>query len=138
MREDLGLLAKRGDFLIGFEELQSKLAEVSKDPESLDKRLLGLPYRYWSSALDIDPLPFYTRVSQPTYVFVGERDQSIPVESGHILRERLRAAHRSNINVEIVRGASHTLLRKGEDLKPGIFRQLDGWLRGEFNQLDAT
>jgi pimeloyl-ACP methyl ester carboxylesterase len=128
MREDLGFLARRTDFPIGTVELQSKFADIASDPQSEEKRLLGLPYLYWSSSLDRDPMPFYLRVSQPTRVFFGEKDQSVPVESAHALRDRLKAAHRTNIEVEIVEGASHTLVRDGKDLKPEIFRRLDGWL----------
>lgn len=128
MREDLGLLARRAGFPIGAEELRSKFADIASDPQSLEKRLLGLPYLYWSSSLDKDPMPFYLRVSQPARVFFGEKDQSVPVESARALRDRLNAAHRTNIEVEIVEGASHTLVRDGKDLKPDIFRRLDSWL----------
>ena len=128
MREDLGLLARRPGFPIGFQELQSKFADIASDPESLEKRLLGLPYLYWSSSLERDPMPFYLRVSQSAKIFFGEKDQSVPVESAHALRDRLNAAHRTNIEVEIVDGASHTLVRDGKDLKPEIFRRMDGWL----------
>jgi pimeloyl-ACP methyl ester carboxylesterase len=128
MREDLGLLARTPGFPIGSQELQSKFADIASDPQSVDKRLLGLPYLYWSSSLDKDPMPFYLRVSQPAKVFFGEQDQSVPVESARALRDRLNAAHRTNIEVEIVEGASHTLVRDGKDLKPEIFRRLDAWL----------
>lgn len=128
MRENLGILARRPGFPINSEELESGLAAVAADPQSLDKRFLGLPHLYWSSTLDVDPSPVYRRISQPGYVFVGEKDQSVPVESAYALRNSLSAAHRKNIAVEIVEGASHTLVREGTDLKPEIFRKLNAWL----------
>lgn len=128
-REGLGILARKGGFLASAEQLRSGLEAVDADPRSTEKRFLGLPHLYWSSTLDRDPIPIYLRVSQPSFVFFGEKDQSVPVESAYLLRDRLAAAGKSNIKVEIVGGASHTLVRDGVDLKPEIFSRVGEWLR---------
>lgn len=125
MRENLRILGRRRGKL---EEMESGMAAVDADPGSLEKRLLGLPYRYFSSMLDVDPIPVYLRVSQPAYVVMGEKDESVPVESAYALRERMAAAHRTNFTIEIVEGASHALIRDGADLKPAIMRKIGEWL----------
>jgi len=128
MREDIEILARRQGRL---EEIQSEIAAIASDPESPDKRLLGQPYRYWSSMLDIDPLPIYLRVRQPTYVVMGEKDESVPVESAYALRDRLAAARHTNVKVEIIEGASHVLIRDGVDLKPSLMRKIGAWLTSD-------
>lgn len=128
MREDLRILAHK---LGQTEALNAGLAAIASDPESVEKRFLGHSYRYWSSALDIDPVPIYLRVSQPARVFLGEKDEGVPVDSAFALRDRVAAANRTNVSVEIVEGASHTLVRDGEDLKPAIMRRIGAWLASD-------
>lgn len=125
LREDLRILGRK---LGKLEDLESGLAAIAADPESLEKRFLGLPHRYLSSVLDLDPIPVYLRVSQPAYVILGEKDEAVPVESAYALRDRLNAARRTNVTVEIVDGASHALMREGVDLKPIIMGKIGAWL----------
>lgn len=127
MRESLRILAKRTELPVSSEQLQASFEEIAAEPDSLDKRFLGLPFRYWSSSLDVDPSPLYRRVSQPTYILFGERDQSVPVESVQKLRDD-PAIRKQGKTVEIVPGASHTLTRSGVDLKPELFTKINAWL----------
>ena len=113
---------------VSSEQLQESYERIAADPASVDKRLLGLPFRYWSSSLDVDPIPLYRRISQPTYSLFGEKDQSAPVESVEKLRDDPEIRKQGKITVEIVPGASHTLTRSGVDLKPELFSKINAWL----------
>jgi pimeloyl-ACP methyl ester carboxylesterase len=100
----------------------------ARDPASPSKRFLGLPYLYWSSFLDHDPLRAYLQVSQPTWVVHGEADESVPIASAYALRDAVARAGRTNFTFDFVGGASHTLVRDGRDLKPLVFADIDRWL----------
>lgn len=128
MRESLRMLARRSELPVSSEQLQESYERIAADPASVDKRLLGLPFRYWSSSLDVDPIPLYRRISQPTYILFGEKDQSAPVESVEKLRDDPEIRKQGKITVEIVPGASHTLTRSGVDLKPELFSKINAWL----------
>jgi pimeloyl-ACP methyl ester carboxylesterase len=125
MREDIRILAGRQNQLA---KVEADMAAVATDPQSLDRRFLGLPYRYWTSSLDVDPAESYLRVTQPAYFVQGERDESVPVESGRALQARLAAANRTNYRFQFVEGASHILVRDGQDLKPAVMRAIATWM----------
>jgi pimeloyl-ACP methyl ester carboxylesterase len=128
VRESLRVLARRSELPVSSEQLDESFEQIAAEPASVDKRLLGLPFRYWSSTLDVDPSPLYRRISQPTYVLFGEKDQSVPVESVEKLRDDPEIRKHGKITVEIVPGASHTLNRSGVDLKPELFTKINAWL----------
>lgn len=127
-REELMMLAdRRGETAA----LQSGLANVASHPDSTTEAFLGLPHRYLTSMLDLDPRPIYAQTTQSALLLAGGEDESVPVESMHRLGEELKQRPTGKVNLEIIPGANHVLKRDGRDMKPVIMQRLSRWLTGE-------
>ncbi len=120
-REELMTLAKRKS---NGEHLRRKLDKVAADPNNPEATVLGLPHRYLSSMLDVDPVPAFLRVNQPIILIMGGNDDSVPVESTQVLQHAFAGAGKTNLDVRIVPGASHALTHDGKDLKPGLMADI--------------
>ncbi|MDR7038541.1 pimeloyl-ACP methyl ester carboxylesterase [Methylobacterium sp. BE186] len=127
LRESLRLLARRGTLPI---DVEAAFAEVAADPASISRTVFGHSHAYWSSFLDVDPLPLYRRARMPILVLFGAEDESVPVESARHLQEAMAAEGRNDVSVLIVPGADHALRRGGHDLKPQLLWQVGRWLKG--------
>jgi len=112
------------------EELAAGLAAVDADPANLGRDFMGMPHPYLASVLDVDPLPIFARVTQPTMLIIGEEDESVPVESARYLARSLEEYGKSNVTLTVIPGADHTLRRDGQDLKPALMARLSRWLGG--------
>lgn len=126
-RQMTGILAERQG---RSDELAAGLAAVDADPANLRRDFMGMPHPYLASVLDVDPLPIFARVTQPTMLIIGEEDESVPVESARYLARSLEGRGSGNLTLAVVPGADHTLRRDGQDLKPDLMARLSQWLGG--------
>ena len=78
MRKSLVTLKQSGAILF---DVESGWKKISTDPRSIEKDWYGNPYRWWSDVMDIDPLPDFLKLNIPIIVGIGEKDESVPVES---------------------------------------------------------
>ena len=106
------------------DELQKKLAEVEVRPESVSDRVLGLPHRYWSSVLDLDPAPTLRRVSQPTLIIIGGADESVPVDSARLAHELMPRSE-----LVVIPGASHVFQTADGNQRKRVMALIDEFLR---------
>lgn len=104
---------------------------IRRDPDSVDKTFFGHPYRYWSSHLFDDPLPTYARLDIPVVAAMGERDDSVPIESGRTLRDAFAAQPGKRFTFIEYPGAGHALGAPGHNYLPDFIAGLARWLKGE-------
>lgn len=97
-REELRLLA---DTQGQRTALEAGFAVIKADPESIESRLYGMTYRYWTSALD--RAPNLASIKAPVLLAIGAKDQSVPVQSAQLAEEAL-----PNAVLVVVPDASHT------------------------------
>jgi len=102
---------------------------IVADPDSLEKRWCGSPYRYWSAVMDIDPVPDFLKLEIPIFVGIGERDQNVPLESIRYLESRFKMAGKKNLTVKVYPGANHFLRARGKNDRILFFRELSSLLR---------
>lgn len=122
---------------LGKEGLQATFADIARHPDALDKRFLGHPYSYWSSRLFDDPLAAYGQLDMPVVVAMGERDTSVPVESGRLLQRYFAQRPGAHFRFVEFPGADHGLGAGGTShLRPFVAR-LVAWFKGEPDALAA-
>jgi pimeloyl-ACP methyl ester carboxylesterase len=103
-------------------------ADVASDPQSLDKTALGYTHRYWSTVLDRAPAPVFLKLKQPILMILGEKDESVPIESGRVLERRFAEAKKTNLRLIVIPGANHVLVVDGQDQKPAIMKIIGDFL----------
>ena len=108
-------------------------AAIKTDPDSLDKEFFGHPYRYWSSHLFYDPLPTYAKLNIPVVVAIGEKDDSVPIESGHKLHAFFSSHPDNKFTFVEYPGAGHALQAPERNYLPQFIAGLAGWFKGKRN-----
>jgi pimeloyl-ACP methyl ester carboxylesterase len=58
-------------------------------PDSLEIGFMGLPFRYWSSMVDIRPIDYYEYIDIPVLFVQGAKDYRIPKESTQYIEQNL-------------------------------------------------
>jgi pimeloyl-ACP methyl ester carboxylesterase len=58
-------------------------------PDSLEIGFLGMPFRFWSSIVDIRPIDYYQNIDIPVLFIQGEKDRRIPKESTSFVERNL-------------------------------------------------
>lgn len=107
------------------------LADIARHPTALDKHFFGHSYAFWGARLSYDPLASYAKLNIPIVVAMGEKDESVPVESGRLLRDYFAARPGSDFRFFEFAGANHGLgTPDGSQLKPFLARVLR-WFKGE-------
>lgn len=111
--------------------LEQQFADIAAHPAALDKSFFGHPYAYWSSHLFSDPLPDFARLDIPVVAAMGEKDESVPIESGRALRDfYARHPHKPFRFIEY-EGASHGLQRGDRRHVQDFVASLARWFRND-------
>ncbi|MDG4605157.1 MAG: alpha/beta hydrolase [Candidatus Contendobacter sp.] len=121
MRRSLATLKQRG--AIGF-DVTSGWEKISVDPHSIEKNWYGNPYRWWSDIIDMDPLPDFLRLGIPILIGIGEKDESVPVESAYFLESKFKEVGKSNLVLKVYPGADHRLYGNGVSHRSEFFAEL--------------
>lgn len=58
-------------------------------PDSLEIGFLGMPFRFWSSFIDIRPIDYYQYIDIPVLFVHGEKDYIVPKESTQFVENNL-------------------------------------------------
>ena len=118
--------------------LDVTFADIAKHPMALDKRFFGHSYSFWSSRLFHDPLATYAQLKIPVVVAMGQKDESVPIESGRLLQRFFAQRPAAHFRFFEFPDANHGLAAAGTShLKPFIAR-LVRWFKGERNAFDAV
>lgn len=79
---------------IDFEEVYE---EIRKNPEDVNREFLGNPFKYWSHILFVNPMMFYSEISIPILLGIGDKDESVPVESARFLKHEFERLGKPNL-----------------------------------------
>lgn len=138
--EEFMIFAKRGvpPFGTPFSRkyLLKEYAAIKRDPASLKKEFFGHPYRYWSSFLFLDPLQTYARLDMPMVAAMGEKDDSVPIESGRALRDYFVAHPDKNFRYIEFPNASHGLRTPESNGAQLFVAALARWFKGDAKAFD--
>lgn len=130
MRKSLATLKQKG--AISF-DVESGWKEISTDPRSIEKEWYGNPYRWWSDVMDIDPLPDFLKLNIPIIVGIGEKDESVPVESALLLESKLKEAGKDNLILKVYPESDHRLNGNGISHRNAFFAELSRLLQQTHN-----
>jgi pimeloyl-ACP methyl ester carboxylesterase len=120
------------------EQLLQTFSAIKADPKNFDKEFFGHSYRYWSSYLFYDPLPTYARLDIPIVAAMGEKDDSVPVESGRRLSEYFAAQPAKNFTFIEYGNAGHALQAPGKNHLPDFIAGLAPWFKGKHGTFKGT
>lgn len=112
------------------EQLLQTFADIKADPENIDKEFFGHSYRYWSSHLFHDPLATYAQLTIPIVAAMGERDESVPIESGRTLRDYFATRPDRAFTFVEYPNAGHALRAPGQDHLADFIGKLAPWFKG--------
>lgn len=133
--EEFLILAGRGvapyATLFSRDRLLQTYAAIKADPNNFGKDFFGHSYRYWSSYLFHDPLPTYALLDIPIIAAMGEKDDSVPIESGRTLRGYFAAHPNKNFTFIEYRNAGHALQEPGKNHLPDFIAGLAQWFKGK-------
>lgn len=121
MHKSLATLAQRD--AIWF-DVESGWKKISADPHSIEKDWYGNPYRWWSDVMDIDPLPDFLKLNIPIIVGIGEKDESVPVESALFLESKFKEAGKNNLILKVYPESDHRLNGNGNSHRNEFFAEL--------------
>jgi pimeloyl-ACP methyl ester carboxylesterase len=121
MRRSLATLAQKG--AIRF-DVEAGWKEIAAEPASIDKNWYGNPYRWWTDVMDIDPLPDLLKLDMPILLGIGERDESVPVESARFLASQFEVAGKRNLTLRVYPDADHRLSANGVSHRDEFFGEL--------------
>lgn len=105
-------------------------ADIKKDGKSLNKEFFGHPYAYWSGHLFNEPLSVYANLGIPMVAAMGEKDESVPIESGHALRDYFLKHPEKDFQFVEFPGASHGLKTVERNGAQEFIAGLAGWFKG--------
>jgi pimeloyl-ACP methyl ester carboxylesterase len=104
---------------------------VEKDPDSIEKKVLGQTYKYWASFLPVNPMDSLKRLEIPILAAIGSRDEMTPVESVSFLRSEFEKLGKENLTVKIFPDCDHVLNdSSGRNHRGEFFEFVSQWLRG--------
>ena len=130
MRKSLATLRQRG--AIQF-DVDSGWEKIAADPRSIENNWYGNAYRWWSDIMDIDPLPDFLKLNIPILLGIGEKDESVPVESARFLEAKFKEAGKDNLIVRVYSGSNHRLSDNGVSHRSEFFAELGRLLQPTHN-----
>jgi pimeloyl-ACP methyl ester carboxylesterase len=133
MHKSLATLAQRG--AIWF-DVESGWKKISADPRSIKKDWYGNPYRWWSDVMDIDPLPDFLKLNIPIIVGIGEKDESVPVESALFLESKFKEAGKNNLILKVYPESDHRLNGNGNSHRNEFFAELSRLVQQTHNAVE--
>lgn len=133
MRKSLATLKQRG--AIWF-DVDSGWKKVAADPRSIEKDWYGNPYRWWSDVMDIDPLPDFLKLNIPIIVGIGEKDESVPVESALFLESKFKEAGKNNLILKVYLESDHRLNGNGNSHRNEFFAELSRLVQQTHNAVE--
>lgn len=113
------------------EGLLQTYAAIKADPSNTDKEFFGHSYRYWSSHLFYDPLSAYAQLDIPILAAMGEKDDSVPIESGRRLREFFATRPGKPFTFIEYPGAGHALQAPDKNHLQDFVAGLARWFKGQ-------
>lgn len=89
--------------------LESEIAKVKNNPESLENQMFGQTYKYWSSSFQFNPLPLFLALEIPILIGFGENDSMVPIESAFLIEGEYKKIGKNNLSLKVFKNCDHTL-----------------------------
>ena len=105
--------------------------DVKRHSKSLKKEFFGHSYAYWSGRLFADPLKVYATLDIPMLAAMGEKDESVPIESGHVLRDYFAKHTEKDFQFIEFAGANHGLRTNDKNGAQLFIASLPAWFKGD-------
>ncbi len=105
--------------------------EIRQDKQNLQKEFFGHSYAYWSGRLFSDPLSVYASLDIPMVAAMGEKDENVPIESGHALRDYFAKHPEKDFLFLEFPGANHGLRTANLNGAQRFVASLPAWFKGE-------
>jgi esterase/lipase len=83
--------------------------------------------------MDIDPLPHFLKLNIPILIGIGEKDESVPVESARFLEAKFKEAGKDNLIVRVYPGSNHRLSGNGVSHRSEFFAEVGRLLQPTHN-----
>lgn len=77
----------------------------------------------------MEPLPDFLKLNIHIVVGIGEKDESVPVESALYLESKFKEAGKSNLTLNVYPGADHRLSGNGISHRSEFFAELSRLLQ---------
>ncbi|MFC0350641.1 alpha/beta hydrolase family protein [Undibacterium danionis] len=103
--------------------------EIKRDSKNIKKDFFGHTYAYWSGRLFADPMKVYATLDIPMVAAMGEKDESVPIESGHVLRDYFRQRPEKKFQFVEFPGANHGLGTPDSNGAQLFVAQLAAWFK---------
>jgi pimeloyl-ACP methyl ester carboxylesterase len=121
IRKSLTTLHQKGTFKF---DVSKGWKKISKAPHSNEKKWLNNTYNWWSSVMDLDPLPDFLKLDLPILVGFGEQDTMVAVESAYFLKSEFDKARKNNLILKTYPGVNHRLYGNGISYRKEYFAEL--------------
>ncbi|MFZ6760296.1 alpha/beta hydrolase family protein [Undibacterium sp. Ji50W] len=105
--------------------------DIRRDGNNLEKEFFGHSYAYWSGYLFSDPLIVYAQLDIPMVAAMGEKDDSVPIESGRALRDYFLKHPEKDFQFVEFPGASHGLKTADRNGAQEFIASLAAWFKGD-------
>jgi len=106
-------------------------ALIQADPNNWKKKFFGHSYRYWSSHLFYDPIPTYAKLDIPIVAAMGDRDESVPIESGRALQKYFSMYPERNFRFITYPNADHGFRTAQKNYTNTFVAGLARWFKGD-------
>lgn len=106
----------------------TEFSKLARRPDSLVHEVAGSPNRLWTQVLDDDPMPHFMALTIPILLGMGERDDSVPVESAEYLERQFQLAGKTNLTLLKYPGADHRLQADAQSYRPAFFKAVSDML----------
>ena len=101
---------------------------VIDDPAS-DKFIGPYSHKYWKDILDEDPMEHISKLNIPMFYCMGDKDESVPIESLYYLLEEFSKLKKDNLTTKIYPGCNHSLEDStGKSYKKEFMQEIYNWL----------
>lgn len=108
-----------------------QFALIQADPDNWKKEFFGHSYRYWSSHLFYDLIPAFAKLDIPIVVAMGEKDESVPIESGRALQKYFSAHPERDFQFIEYPNANHGLQTPQKKYATTFVGGLARWFKGD-------
>ena len=104
---------------------------IKADPSNKKKKFFGHSYHYWSSHLFYDPISTYGKLNIPIVAAMGEKDESVPIESGIALKKYFAAYPKRNFKFITYSNADHGFQTAHKNYTNIFIAGLAQWFKGD-------
>jgi predicted esterase len=109
VRKNLQLLSKNVWYM---RNVETQLSNIEKEPNREDLSVWGHSYKYWSSLLDVDIGSLLMSLDIPIVLAMGEKDESVPIETAHELQKKFSEKGKSNLYFYSFPDSDHRLYNR--------------------------